>query len=248
MPQIASDFAWRRAHHLIAHNISMKNIIVERLKIPERRISVIPHIELGDPSASPRVKEAGHEVLFFGRIWQYKGLEYLIRAQPLLTERVPEAKIVIAGHGESFARYRAAMVDPERFEVHNEFIPDEKIARLFRRASLIVLPYIEATQSGVVPLAYNFAKPVVATTVGGLPSQVDDGRTGYLVPPRDSQALADKIALLLQDTQLRHRLGANGRAKLTNEWSADVVSRQTVAAYRKALAEAMPDTKRQASL
>ena len=61
------------------------------------------------------------------------------------------------------------MVHPERFIVHNEYVSDEKRAELFRRASVVVLPYIEASQSGIIPIAYRFGKPVVATTVGGLP-------------------------------------------------------------------------------
>ena len=76
---------------------------------------------------------------------------------------------------------------------------DEVRATLFQQASVVALPYIEASQSGVVPLAYMHMKPVVATTVGGLPEMVDDGRTGYLVPPRDEQALATAVVRLLRD-------------------------------------------------
>src|SRR5438552_16759897 len=94
-------------------------------------------------------------VLFFGRIWEYKGLEYLIRAEPLITAEVPEARIVIAGEGEDFGRYRLLMDHPEHFVVYNEYIPDQQRSELFRQASLVVLPYIEASQSGVIPLAYS---------------------------------------------------------------------------------------------
>ena len=234
-PQWILDLAVRRACRLIAHNIPMKQILADSLRIPEDRISIVPLVAIGDATAASQVEESGHEVLFFGRISNYKGLEYLIRAQPLITARIPDAKIVIAGHGDDFAKYRRAMVDPSRFEVHHEFVPDGKQAELFRRASVVVLPYVEATQSGVIPLAYTFAKPVVATAVGGLPSQVDDGETGFLVPPGDVPALADKVVLLLQDVTLRRRLGANGRKKLEFEWSAEVVARQTIEAYHKAL-------------
>ena len=142
---------------------------------------------------------SANTVLFFGRIWAYKGLEYLIRAEPLITAEIPDAKIVIAGKGEDFSRYRAMMVHPERFVVHNEFIPDDRRAELFARASVVVLPYVEATQSGVIPVAYTFSKPVVATTVGSIPEMVDDGRTGLLVPPRSEESLAEAIVSLLRD-------------------------------------------------
>ena len=167
--------------------------------------------------AGEKLPDEEPRILFFGRIWEYKGLEYLIRAEPLITSKVPQAKIVIAGRGEDFERYRRMMVHPERFIVHNEYVSDEKRADLFRRASVVVLPYIEASQSGVIPIAYRFGKPVVATTVGGLPFMVDHGRTGYLVPPRDSNALAEAIIPLLQSEELRRQFGENGRRKVNIE-------------------------------
>ena len=63
----------------------------------------------------------------------------------------------------------------------------------FLAADLVVLPYVSATQSGIVQIAYNYDRPVVSTNVGGLPEVVRDGETGYLVPPGDPQALADAI-------------------------------------------------------
>ncbi len=107
---------------------------------------------------------------------------------------------------------------------------------LFRQASVVVLPYIDASQSGVIPVAYTFAKPVVATTVGGLPEMVDDGCTGYLVPPRDSDALADAVVHLLQHPTLRHALGANAKRKAETEWAPDVIAEQTLQVYHRAVA------------
>lgn len=236
-PQAIMDFVYRRTDHAIAHNQVMKQIIVEELGIPDQRVTVVPLVERGDAGAGIEIPEAGNQILFFGRIWQYKGLEYLIRAEPLITAELPNIEIVIGGRGEDFGRYRKLMVHPERFVVHNEFVTYEKRVELFRRASVVVLPYIEATQSGVVPIAYTYAKPVIATTVGGLPEQVDDGRTGILVPPRDEKKLADAVIRLMRDKQLRRKLGNNGRTKLDNEWSADVVAKQTIPVYHKAIAE-----------
>jgi len=100
---------------------------------------------------------------------------------------------------------------------------------------MVVLPYIEASQSGVIPVAYTFAKPVIATTVGGLPEMVDDGQTGYLVPPRDERALANAVVRLLQDQTLRRRMGANGKLKVETECSPDQVAQQTSAIYHQAV-------------
>jgi glycosyltransferase involved in cell wall biosynthesis len=187
-----------------------------------------------DVTVGEDVKEEP-QVLFFGRIWPYKGLDYLIRAEPLITSRAPQAKIVIAGTGEDFERYRRLMVNPDNFIVINEYVSDEKRAELFRRASVVVLPYIEASQSFIISIAYRFGKPVVATTVGGLPEMVDDGRTGFLVPPRNIDALADAVVQLMQDDGMRRKFGENGMQKVNVECAPEVVGRQTCVVYRRAM-------------
>ena len=127
------------------------------------------------------------------------------------------------------------MTHPERFEIHNTFVSDAERSAMFARASLVALPYIEASQSGVVPLAYSFSKPVVATTVGGLPDMIEDGKTGLLVPPRDERALADAVVRLLVDKDLRQQMGRNGRHKMDTEYSLAAVAQQTLAVYRTAM-------------
>jgi starch synthase len=121
-------------------------------------------------------------------------------------------KIVIAGHGENFDRYQRMMVHPERFVILNRHIDEEEVRRLFQEASVVVLPYVESFQSGVIPIAYTYGKPVVATTVGGLPEMVDDGVTGLLVPPRDERKLAEAIVTVLAR---KRRMGEGGK----NRWT-----------------------------
>jgi len=235
-PQAVKDFGYRLADRIIAHNGKMKPIISDVLNYPAEQIDVIPLMAYGDPTQQPKTKKKGQYVLFFGRIWEYKGLEYLIQAEPLIRATIPEIKIVIAGEGENFERYRAMMDSPEQFIVHNRYIDaDDEKAQLFSQASVVVLPYIEATQSAIISLAYNFAKPVIATAVGGLVEQVDDGITGYLIPPRDPQALADKVVAILKDEDLNNTLGQNGKMKLENEWSTTAIVQKTIETYKRAI-------------
>ena len=226
-------FARRRADELIVHSQFLRDLVVRNLRGTAEKISVIPHIQIGEDLPPSTSKEEDHLILFFGRIWEYKGLEFLIRAEPLITARVPDARILIAGQGEDFSRYTRMMVHPDRFIVRNEFISEDLAADYFQRASVVVLPYIEASQSGVIPLAYSAAKPVVATTVGGLPEIVEDGRTGYLVAPRDAAQLADAVTRLLLDPSLRRQMGKNGKSKLQAECSSEVIARKTMEVYQR---------------
>ena len=125
------------------------------------------------------------------------------------------------------------MVHPERFVVDNHFIPDDKVAQYFGEASVVVLPYVDASQSGVVPMAYAFERAVVATRIGGLPSVVDDGVTGFLVAPRDVDELANALIKLLEDDGLRRRMGKAGREKLAREWAPEVVGPQHIEVYER---------------
>jgi glycosyltransferase involved in cell wall biosynthesis len=247
VPQGVYDFGFRRASRLIVHGEEMRRIVGEELRIPEEMLHIIPHIVLGDESAASGVQEQPSTILFFGRIWEYKGLDYLIRAEPLIRAEVPDVRIIIAGTGEDFAKYRAMMADPSRFEVHNEFVPDDMRAELFARSAVVVLPYIEATQSGVIPVAYTFSKPVVATTVGSLPEMVDHGRTGLLVPPRSEEALAEAIVQLLRDEALRRQMGEGGKRKIDSEASPEVVAGKTLEVYRRALEDVQTRTMSRAS-
>ena len=125
----------------------------------------------------------------------------------------------------------------DRFEVHEGFVSEAERARLFARASVVALPYVEASGSGVLPLAHAYGKPVVASAVGGLADAVDDGRTGLLVPPGDPEALATAIVRLLHDDALRRRLGAAGRRVVETAWSPHEVAGRTLATYRRAVGE-----------
>jgi glycosyltransferase involved in cell wall biosynthesis len=237
IPQWVRDLAVHRSHRIITHAEALKKMILQRFNLPAELVTVIPVGEFSiyrhwDPGIWT---EQEGNILFFGRVWPYKGLDYLIAAEPIISQVCPNASIVIAGRGEKLERYRAMMVHPDRFKVLNRYIPRADVPRLFQQASIIVLPYTEASQSGVIPLAYAFGKPVVATRVGGIPEMVDDEVTGYLVPPRDSDSLATAVIRLLQDKETRQRMGQNALEKTKNELSWATIARQTIKVYQTAI-------------
>ncbi len=234
-PQCIMDFGFRRADQVIVHGRSLIKTVVDELGFDPARVHLIPMVALGETQTSVPITDEHQSILFFGRIWEYKGLEYLIRAAPRVLAEFPQAKFIIAGRGEDMQRYRQLMHSPNCFEVHNDWISDTQRSQLFAASSLVVLPYIEASQSAVIPVAYAYEKPVIATHVGGLPDLVDDGKTGRLVPPRDEVALAKAIIELLRDRQRRMEMGRAGKRKLTQECAASVVAQQTLAVYRTAI-------------
>jgi len=225
------------ANQLIVHGKKLKEAMIREDKRSADDIHVLPR---GVNSIYTRyikqpVEEERHTIMYFGRIWEYKGIRYLIEAEPLITNKVPDIKIVIAGSGEDFQKYREMMVHKEKFIVYNKHIPNKIVAELFQKASVVVLPYTDASQSGVVPLAYAFKKPVVITDVGSLPEAVEHGVTGYIVPPKDTKKLAEAIINLLTDDEKRKRMGMNAYKKTKEELSWEKIARQTVEVYKKAL-------------
>ncbi len=135
----------------------------------------------------------GPLLLFFGYIRGYKGLSYLIEAMPLIREKVPATLLVVGEFYDDPAPYaelveRLGLADAVRFE--NRYVANEEVEGFFVASDLVVLPYVSATQSGIVQIAIALNRPVVATDVGGLSEAVSPEKTGFVVPPRDPAALA----------------------------------------------------------
>jgi len=225
--------------YIVVHGKKNKEIMINKYKLSDERISAIQmgeiNVELFKKWETNSIKTGKNLILFFGRIWKYKGLEYLIKAEPIITKEVPDAKIIIAGTGEDFQKYENMMTNRGNFIVHNYRIPYNEGAELFQRCSLVVLPYIDASQSGVISTAYGFKKPVVVTSVGSIPEIVDDGITGYIVPPKDVNALAEAIIKLLKDEKLRRQMGENAYIKLKTDLSWDNIAEKTIQVYKEVI-------------
>jgi alpha-maltose-1-phosphate synthase len=158
--------------------------------------------------ANSTATEEPATLLFFGRISIYKGLIHLVQAVSQLRDKHPQLKVIIAGSG-TFETDVAKAVRDDIYEVHNRFIDDDEVAGFFQRASILVLPYIEASESGVIQVGKAFTKPIVSTRVGGIPEAVIDGSTGIIVEPGDSSALAVALDRLLSDASERERMKQN---------------------------------------
>ena len=172
-------------------------------------------------------------ILFFGRISKYKGLETLITAESLLDRKL-NAKFVIAGAdsmGDKLANYAKFIKNQENFTLINRSLSSREKAALFQKAAIIVLPYNDASQSGMPLTAYEFRKPVIVTHTGALPEYVMPGETGLIVPPRNPRALANALTHLLISPSLRRKMGLIGFKKLRNEFSWKRIATKTRKVY-----------------
>ncbi len=216
---------------LIVHGEKAK----KELKV-NKNCYVIPH---GDYSfflnyKKYRITKEENAILFFGRIEEYKGLKYLIESIPYILTEIPDIKLILAGSGD-FDKYNNMIRNNKNYEVHNRFIPDEEVPFFFQRAKVVVLPYIEGTQTGIIPIAYAFKKPVVVTNVGSIPEVVENGKTGFIVPSRDPKALAEAIIILLKDNIIRKEMGENAYRKMKQELSWDNIAEKTIGVYKETI-------------
>jgi glycosyltransferase involved in cell wall biosynthesis len=233
------DIFWRIlvrvADVVIVHGHFLKHQLLQRFPDLGRRvkIGVVPHgaYSIYRKWDSNGIPEEPNTILFFGRISKYKGIEALIEAHKLIRREIPDTRIILAGRGDDLSRYQCIMDDGSGFEIHNRFIPNSEVPRFFRRSSVVVLPYLEASQSGVVAIAYVFGKPVVVTDVGSIPEVIERGETGFIVPPNDPAALAAAIVRLLNDSDLRQRMGKAAMNKANGELSWRMIATKTMREY-----------------
>ena len=190
---------------VILNSNRLKSIVARLYNFTSNNIHIVSVGEWDAPLfhrfAKSRIKEE-NLVLFFGTIAENKGIEYLVMAEPYITSKVKNVKIVIAGSG-NLSKYIKYMKNRNNFIIINRYINYDEGSILFQKTKIVVLPYTYGTISGIVITAYSFKKAIVATSSGLFPEIIEDGKTGILVPPRDPIALASAIVSLLKNDKLR---------------------------------------------
>jgi glycosyltransferase involved in cell wall biosynthesis len=203
-------FFVRRAARIVLYNQTSRASFARRYSLRPEHIHTMQlgvHHIFREWAVGP-VQHSGGTILFYGRLSAYKGLDVLYQAAPLVAEHVPDSRFVVAGRPVAGYQLPSPPVLPNggQVEVMSDYISNTRLVQLVSSARVVVCPYIDATQSGVVLTAFAFEKPVVATRVGGLPEYIQDGQTGLLVPPGDYSALARALIDLLTTPALEDRL------------------------------------------
>jgi glycosyltransferase involved in cell wall biosynthesis len=179
-------------------------------------------------------------VLFFGLLAPSKGIQDLIEAFAIV-RKSHNAKLLIAGYPtkhfdmEELKQKVTELGLTEDIVLDTRYIPLEEVGALMGLATVAVYPYRSSTQSGALQVAYTFGRPVIATTVGGLPEAVEQGRSGFLVPANSPPELAGGILKLVANRELAKIMGEYARHLSETRFSWRSVARQIIEVYDQLL-------------
>jgi glycosyltransferase involved in cell wall biosynthesis len=170
-------------------------------------------------------------ILFFGYIRKYKGLLNLLDSMPDVLKK-ENVKLLIAGEFYDDEKPYRNKIDELKLQENvlliSDFLPDDRVKYFFSAADCVVLPYLNATQSGIVQICYYYDKPVIATNVGGIGEVVIDGKTGLLVEPDNNKMLAEAI-LKFFESGLESEFSSNiEKEKLKYTWEEYVKQLETL--------------------
>ena len=210
--------------------------ISRRYDVPASKLLVVPHGPIGPAARSvvPRRHPRGSRpfrLLVLGRLRTYKGLPLALDAYSRLLKTHPTVELTIAGSGD--VEPLRAQMSELGVRLENRWLSDDDLADAMAHADLALLSYTEASQSGVAPMVYAAGLPVLATTVGGLREQVEDGLTGWLVDPPEAETVAAALRRVVDDAESYDRCAGSLAAFLAERLSWDVTAAQLAKFYAR---------------
>ena len=236
-----SRFALRRADAITANSAASADVIWSLSGIHP---TVIPMgVDLA--AFSPRKTNVSHHnvakdfgrplILFVGRLIEEKGLSYLIKAMPRLLEAKPEAALLVVGDGpqrEEASELAANLGMASRVQFLGA-VPNKSIAPYFWMADAVAVPSLWEGLGVVLLESAAAGVPAVASAVGGIPDIIEHEKSGLLVPPGDSDALADALVRLTSNPKVSKQLGEAAKSFVKQNFSWDVVARKFDCLYKR---------------
>lgn len=199
--------------HVVFLSKSQQRIGLRRHPGLRERTSVVPHGLISVPGIIPRPPEGRARLLFIGSIARYKGVEMLAEACVTISDQIERLNIV------GRANYDISLPADAKIHFKNGYVSDQELAGYVNESDILILPYLEATQSGVLTIGVDAQKPMICTDVPGLREQLDDTEALFVQPTRDD--LADGIRQLVSDVELQFRLYQSlGHRKQQLDWTA----------------------------
>ena len=241
---------YRLADHIFTHTEKMKRELCEEYGVRKAAVTVIPFginnavpdtgLTPGEAKQRLGIRRGERTLLFFGNIVPYKGLEYIISAFQMIVTRRDDYRLIIAGRPKNCEKYWSAIREAISTEVKGgrillkaDYIPDSETEVYFKAADVLILPYRQIDQSGVLFLGYSFGLPVIAADVGSLREEIIDGKTGFVFRPEDPVDLARAIETYFASdiyTDLsRQRQEIRDYVRERHSW--DVVGQVTMKVY-----------------
>lgn len=238
---------------IFLHGEANRQRFLSLFDIPPQRVHVIPHgneslfmTVSSDPDAHENLREryglnvAEPVILFFGHLTPSKGVPDLINAFGIVRQSIP-AKLLVTGFPSKFVDVNELKSLAENLGLGDgvvfdaRYIPIDEVGPIMKLASVVAFPYRSATASGSLQLAYAFGRPVVATSVGSLSEVVEDGRSGFLVPPEDPEELAQALMRIVEDPQLAKDMGAHASHLSETRYSWKSIAAQILSVYNDLL-------------
>ncbi len=232
-------WATYEANKVIVTSGAMKGEVCGHFKLPNEKVEVIPnaidlskyHEEFDRWALRARYGVQPHEklILCVGRLVPQKGIEYLIQAVPLVSQRYPEAKFIIVGDGwyRDHLEWVANSTGQRWRIMFTGFIPDSDLVGLTKAADVMVVPSVYEP-FGIVALEGMAAGvPVVASQVGGLVEFIEHDKTGVLTYPRKPESIAWGINYVLSNPDHARWMIQNARETVQRAYSWEAVAKKT---------------------
>lgn len=195
----------KAADEVVVLTKSFIPIVNERFGFSENKIIFMPHGRMSEYRKSdvytPMNKIGTVNFLFFGRISPYKGLKTLAEAYRMIIMKNKNVTLRIAGSG-NFDELKEYYSGLENCTVDNRYIADDEIDNYFlKENTILLLPYIDASQSGVIPIAFEYGTPLIASDTGGLKEQLNEGKIGLFSVAGCAHSLAEKMQEYINEPQ-----------------------------------------------
>jgi glycosyltransferase involved in cell wall biosynthesis len=238
----------RIADAIVVHSSAARREL-EKVGVPSARVREVPQGGPGlfasrqptplDARSALGIDDRRPVVLFFGFLKPYKGVEVLLRSLAKVREAHPTVMVIIAGESTMPATAWDRTIRRLRISANVRFergwVPRERVGIYFAAADLVALPYVSASSSAVLLVAYAHGRPVIATSAGGLPELIEHRSSGLIVPPDDAEALGDGLIDLLRDPVRLRSMGERARQLVDERHGWTEIAARTEAVYGELL-------------
>lgn len=224
----------KRSDLIITHSNFVKNGLLKycsNKKIEVIHLGLYPRIYNVDKNKNFFKEELN--LLFWGRIEKYKGIDILVDAYEILKKKKYKINLTIAGKGFIDDKLKDK-INNLKIDFRNYWLNDKEVEETLNKADVLITPYKEATQSGIAIFSLIYNIPIIATNVGAFSEYIEDGFNGLLVKPNDFYDLAEKIEILYNNRNLLQQFSVNSIVK-SKEFEFQNLTKKLIKIYEQFL-------------